>query len=79
MLSLFSKENCLNKSQNECSDQVFKKYLNREYFEETCAPICPLECSITQYKTFLSTCQLIGDKLRNFHFRKNLNYSFLVV
>jgi hypothetical protein len=74
MLSFFSKDNCLNKSQYECSDKVFKKYINREYFEETCAPICPLECSLTQYKTFLSTSQLIGDKYLDY-IRNNSNLS----
>jgi predicted DNA-binding ribbon-helix-helix protein len=43
-------------------DNVYSfKYLSSDFLRDVCLPLCPLECNRTEYKTSVTTSQLIGD------------------
>ena len=79
MVSLFEREICTNTTQIACSERVFgEKYLNHKISKQTCSPLCPLECNLVQYRTHLSTSQLIDEKYLDYiKSNRNLTSDFV--
>ena len=53
MFSVFNATNCNSNTEMTCLYKVYHdKVLAPNFFKENCYPLCPLECSTTQYKTY---------------------------
>lgn len=57
-LSLIGARTCEYKSEIDCSQRVFS---NRSILQAECIDKCPLECNSTNYRTTMSSLQLLGD------------------
>ena len=61
-LNLFEQTTqCETYKDNDCADEIFKKYLKPNYIENKCFPLCPLECNRTEYPKSLSEYELSGE------------------
>ena len=61
-MSLFNSSQCDTNSENTCLNKVYyQTYLSKDFINNICLPLCPLECNLTEYKYALSSSQLIGD------------------
>ena len=62
-VSLFATDNCQTDTQVACNNKVFyEKFPKNNFIQKTCMPLCPLECNRTEYRTSLSTSQILGEK-----------------
>ena len=62
LLSLFKYENCESGFQYECFDNFFShKFIQSNFIQDFCTPLCPLECNHTEYKASISSVQLNGE------------------
>ena len=72
-ISLLNSSFCASVEETKCMNDVFdKKFLAN--LENNCAPRCPLECNLTEYKTALTSYSLLGDFLAKI-IRENPNLS----
>ena len=61
-LSLYPQQPVKTNEQYECVNNVYtNKYLSRDFIENTCMPLCPLECNQTVYKASVTTTRLFGN------------------
>ena len=60
---------------SNCTSNAFRNIFTVDnYIRDKCAPLCPLECNTTEYKTTLTSNRLIGDIFVG-HLQKNSNLS----
>ena len=59
-ISLDDVDICYQSSYN-CVDEVYNNFTNKNFFNQICLPLCPLQCNQTSFKVSTSSTQLVTE------------------
>ena len=69
--SLFDSVTCETVEEQTCLSFTYDQLVNENYLKNVCILKCPLECNSTEFSTWLTSAEMIGDLFADFLNMKN--------